>query len=172
MISAIPTTYKGIRFRSRLEATWATFFDLVGWSWEYEPIDLKGYIPDFILTFTKPILVEVKPALYLKELKSNQQKIDENGWEHEALLVGACLFNANWSGSCLGLLKEKLSPDDWDWSGAIFQKCGKCKKFSFFHEEWTFNCRVNNCYEGDHYIYPVSADDFWTKAKNSVQWKR
>ena len=31
-IKAIPTTYAGVRFRSRLEARWAAFFDLCGWS--------------------------------------------------------------------------------------------------------------------------------------------
>lgn len=44
---AIPTYYQGIRFRSRLEATWAAFFDQAGWEWKYEPIDLDGWIPDF-----------------------------------------------------------------------------------------------------------------------------
>ena len=34
----IPTLYGGVRFRSRLEARWAAFFfDVAGWSWEYEP---------------------------------------------------------------------------------------------------------------------------------------
>src|SRR5690554_4428220 len=45
----IETTYKGINFRSRLEAKWAAFFDLLGWKWEYEPVDLNGWIPDFQL---------------------------------------------------------------------------------------------------------------------------
>lgn len=40
---------KGIQFRSRLEARWAYIFDSMGWIWEYEPIDLNGYIPDFIV---------------------------------------------------------------------------------------------------------------------------
>lgn len=47
--AAIPTMYAGVQFRSRLEARWAAFFDLVGWKWEYEPFDLEGYIPDFRL---------------------------------------------------------------------------------------------------------------------------
>ncbi len=43
----IPTKYNGVQFRSRLEATYAAFFDLVGWRWDYEPVDLDGWIPDF-----------------------------------------------------------------------------------------------------------------------------
>ncbi|MEN2464926.1 hypothetical protein [Ornithinibacillus sp. JPR2-1] len=36
-IKAIETIYKGYRFRSRLEARWAVFFDSLGIKWEYEP---------------------------------------------------------------------------------------------------------------------------------------
>ena len=54
MIRAIPTEYKGYRFRSRLEARWAVFFDACGVEWEYEPegYDLGDglyYLPDFLL---------------------------------------------------------------------------------------------------------------------------
>jgi hypothetical protein len=50
-IKAIETRYKGYRFRSRLEARWAVFFDALGLSWEYEPegfeTDAGWYLPDF-----------------------------------------------------------------------------------------------------------------------------
>jgi len=50
-VKAIETKYKGYRFRSRLEARWAVFFDACGYKWEYEPegFDLDGsyYLPDF-----------------------------------------------------------------------------------------------------------------------------
>ena len=50
----IQTAYKGYRFRSRLEARWAVFFDACGVDWEYEPegYDLGDgllYLPDFLL---------------------------------------------------------------------------------------------------------------------------
>src|SRR5262249_22455242 len=66
--NAIPTTYKSVNFRSRLEAKWAAMFDLLKWEWHYEPIDLNGWIPDFLLTKTsfensKPCLVECKPIV-------------------------------------------------------------------------------------------------------------
>lgn len=53
-IKPIETVYKGYRFRSRLEARWAVFFDACGVDWEYEPegYDLGGglyYLPDFLL---------------------------------------------------------------------------------------------------------------------------
>ena len=36
MIKAIETSYKGYRFRSRLEARWGVFFDALDIKWEYE----------------------------------------------------------------------------------------------------------------------------------------
>lgn len=48
-IRAIETEYRGCLFRSRLEARWAAFFDLAGIGWDYEPMDLAGWSPDFLL---------------------------------------------------------------------------------------------------------------------------
>ena len=52
MIKAIETSYKGYRFRSRLEARWAVFFDAAGFDWSYETEGFKltsgeWYLPDF-----------------------------------------------------------------------------------------------------------------------------
>ncbi|MCU0392675.1 MAG: hypothetical protein MUE81_16310 [Thermoflexibacter sp.] len=60
-IKSIPTHYKGRLYRSRLEARWAAFFDLAEWKTEYEPIDLSGWSPDFLIDEAMPILAEVKP---------------------------------------------------------------------------------------------------------------
>ena len=51
-IKPIETVYKGCRFRSRLEARWAVFFDALGVEWEYEPEGFelpsgRRYLPDF-----------------------------------------------------------------------------------------------------------------------------
>lgn len=63
-IRAIETHYKGYRFRSRLEARWAVFFDALGISWEYEAegfVTSAGpYLPDFRLFGS--LYVEIKPA--------------------------------------------------------------------------------------------------------------
>jgi len=62
-IKAIETRYKGYRFRSRLEARWAVFFDTLGieWRYEVEGFDVNGrpYLPDFFLP-ALGIYVEVK----------------------------------------------------------------------------------------------------------------
>ena len=53
-IKPIETRYKGYRFRSRLEARWAVFFDALGVKWQYEKEgydlgDAGWYLPDFWL---------------------------------------------------------------------------------------------------------------------------
>lgn len=65
---AKPTRYNGQYFRSKLEATWAAFFDRVVEQWEYEPEDAKsmffGWRPDFkIWVHQTPVYCEVKPLL-------------------------------------------------------------------------------------------------------------
>ncbi len=64
-IPAKPTTYNGTRFRSRLEARWAVFFDELGIYYEYEPgqftLDKQLYTPDFYLPQIDRF-VEIKPT--------------------------------------------------------------------------------------------------------------
>ncbi|SRR6266581_1890630 len=65
-IKAIETVYNGYRFRSRLEARWAVFFDTLGIEYRYEPegFDLDGiwYLPDFFL-LKQECWFEVKPDI-------------------------------------------------------------------------------------------------------------
>ncbi len=65
-ISAIETIYNGWRFRSRLEARWALFFDELEIRYWYETegyrlADGTCYLPDFYLPQVD-MLAEVKPA--------------------------------------------------------------------------------------------------------------
>lgn len=51
-MQAIETYYNGYKFRSRLEARWAVFFDALGVEYEYEPEGFtlnsgRKYLPDF-----------------------------------------------------------------------------------------------------------------------------
>lgn len=68
MIKAIETQWKGYRFRSRLEARWAVFFEALGLKWEYEPEGFHTsegpYLPDFRVMTPQgnPIWYEVKPS--------------------------------------------------------------------------------------------------------------
>lgn len=67
-IKAIETEYAGCRFRSRLEARWAKFFDALKIQWEYEPegfeTSVGRYLPDFRIQVpddSYPYWFEVKP---------------------------------------------------------------------------------------------------------------
>jgi hypothetical protein len=67
-IAPIQTTYKGYRFRSRLEARWAVFFTALGLTWEYEPEGFvlpsgQHYLPDFRVYMDGTInWFEIKPG--------------------------------------------------------------------------------------------------------------
>jgi len=93
----IETRYAGCRFRSRLEARWACFFDTLGIAWEYEPQgylvgpDARPYLPDFWLPGEK----------VWAEVKGSQDQLDI------ALLVDAA-FPEN------GLPASGRSTDDFD----------------------------------------------------------
>lgn len=64
----VPTRYKNVQMRSRLEARWAAFFDAIGIAWRYEPELFKlksgSYCPDFRLQWPSghAIWAEVKPT--------------------------------------------------------------------------------------------------------------
>lgn len=91
----IPTVYAGIQFRSRLEARWAAFFDQCGWRWEYEPFDLPGWIPDFMLEGR--VAVEVKPftrpAEWFGQWVDIWKAFDESGSFYETALLGTSPFD-------------------------------------------------------------------------------
>lgn len=90
-ITAIETRYAGCRFRSRLEARWAVFFDHLGLKWEYEPqgyvVNGKPYLPDFLL----PDLgtsVEVKGDPERLDLALLADAMDAQDWAF-TLILGA-----------------------------------------------------------------------------------
>lgn len=194
----IPTEYNGIRFRSRLEARWAAFFDGVGWPWQYEPFDLDGYIPDFVLPVgwggePHPILVEVKPAIYVGELPRHAPKIVASGWQHDALIVGASLFEQIESGHhILGVIVDAPT-------GAISVArsflCEMCHRHSFAafdHLVVTDDgvrargpggsqpCRLcddtGTVLAGGHFVEDgeqraMSIEEAWSTAGNATQWR-
>lgn len=114
VIKAIETNYKGCRFRSRLEARWAVFFDALGVEWQYEKEgfefeDGTRYLPDFWIP-SHNMWVEVKGSL--KNMPKNEmEKIvklyrKEKEIGHELVIVseipygkGVELDNFLWNGS-------------------------------------------------------------------------
>ena len=118
--NGIPTDYDGIRFRSRLEARWAAFFNAIGWKWTYEPFDCDGWIPDFLL-HTKPLptLVEIKPDVAIEQLHRHVAKLERALGEdarYEVLLLGCTPFpfgdtNMN-DHKAVGLLGAETQDED------------------------------------------------------------
>jgi hypothetical protein len=100
-IKAIETVYRGYRFRSRLEARYAVFFDVLGVRWEYEPqgFDLGPagwYLPDFWLPDLR-MWAEVK-AEALDEQELAKARALANGTNAEVLqLVGTPTFKVYWA---------------------------------------------------------------------------
>lgn len=183
-IPSIPTTYNGTHFRSRLEARWASFFDLIGWTWQYEPIDLDGYIPDFVLEGVQPILVEVKPALSLAALELHTKKIESSGWEGEALLLGTRPYESNeFDCAGLGLLGERLTQEsdgEYAWAGTVLAQEPRGERWDFCSDLLSFNGRMYGEYDGN----PVWLEDFpdpetvikvralWSRAGNATRWMK
>lgn len=197
-IPAIPTEYNGIRFRSRLEAKWACFFDLLGWKWAYEPIDLAGYIPDFIITVVSPdpsrdigtkILVEVKPetdedAIGVGILK----KIRNSGWSDSILCVGASIFRHRDNGVAIGFFDL---PKIFDVGFPVkVGLCICCQQFVLaevsdndpeddpgqLDSHWCFfcNCATHNdaAHKGHFLRMTSTVERLWAVASNQTQWKK
>jgi hypothetical protein len=94
MLKPIETYYNGYRFRSRLEARWAVFFDKlwVEYAYETEGFDLNGnwYLPDFKIS---DAWIEVKgPPPNSRELYLAEQLAlnDEN--ENRVFIVSGDIW--------------------------------------------------------------------------------
>lgn len=97
-IKPIETQYKGYRFRSRLEARWAVFFDALGIEWQYEPegYDLGEagwYLPDFWLPIQHHLY---SPAGYWVEIKGEISQGDlSTAWHKLHALTKATMHNGH-----------------------------------------------------------------------------
>jgi len=143
-IEAIPTIYKEIRFRSKLEASYAKTMDEYRIEWSYEVIgyDLNGirYLPDFWLpkinTFLEvkgPLIPGAEKAVALAEAVNNP-----DFWNPKTLVV-----IGDESGNII------LASDG---SPALFAQCEKCNKYWFMPLELSYICRNCGAWDGDHYI--------------------
>jgi len=181
-IKAHPTMYNGIQFRSRLEAKWATFFDLINWKWQYEPCDFNGWIPDFALYGHKQtVYVEVKPTvIFLPDIAS---KIDASGCNNEVLLIGETCPIPNSSTMCgddvqLGWLRticeRQDGLNDFSWHECEFA-CYDGVSIGFAEPSQAWYCRIyGTC--GKYYKFNEVVEDtvsnHWAAACNSSQWRR
>jgi hypothetical protein len=183
--AAHPTLYGGTQFRSRLEARWAAFFDLIGWRREYEPFDLQGWVPDFTLSGAgnNPVLVEVKPFILptvTDEVKAVQEKISRalNGSDWEALLLGVYPFQENGILYC-GLFGEAGFSLNSNESCLFWQKAAftgtEREGFGITPEEGAWidrirgeRCKLPGC--GDEREEQPYLQQLWAEAGNVTRW--
>ena len=81
------TEYAGTTFRSQLEARWAAYFDRRGIEWQYEPVRLSGWTPDFRLVLDGgEAYAEVKPV---SEFPMDvAQRVLGAGWTGDIVILG------------------------------------------------------------------------------------
>lgn len=150
MIKAIETIYNGYRFRSRLEARWAVFFDemRVKYRYETEGFDLGeiNYLPDFYLPEQK-LWLEVKPEKPSKR-ELNKAQLLKSRVDHDVtvgILHGEpwVIFDSDFPSSiietsyCLMLLDAWV--DNSDNVNCLFSECRRCGKF-LYYETITSHC--------------------------------
>ena len=98
-IKPIETVYNGYRFRSRLEARWAVFFDALGIKYEYEPEgfeldDGHHYLPDFYLPAMETY-VEIKPEDAFEIEMTDDGVLFQEGFAKYAYAADAITRNMN-----------------------------------------------------------------------------
>ncbi len=169
-IKAIPTMYNEVQFRSRLEATWAAFFDLCEWEWDYEPIDLNGWIPDFILHGNDDVYIEVKPYKEAEEWNDVIDKIFNTGIEEQILLLGVSPFYFDDTYE-LSIGWTILDPLDY-LSSAIFFYIKDIRKYDFSESSTFYDDRTGIMYNCNCFYHNSDPMPLWKKAKNITQWKK
>ncbi|BAZ18733.1 hypothetical protein NIES4071_106180 (plasmid) [Calothrix sp. NIES-4071] len=125
---ARPTKFKGQYFRSKLEATWAAFFEQVMEGWEYEPSDaldhFLGWRPDFqIWIHNEPIYCEVKPLwlgtlpdwLKTKICDAESARIGQRNNSVKVAILGNAVPIGIEGRPSLGYISLKRQNNDRDW---------------------------------------------------------
>ena len=184
MSTAIQTKYKGIEYRSRLEARWASFMESIKWDFTYEPFDGKGYIPDFIIHGNMPLFIEVKPATTMQEYMEPCDKITNGlaAFSHDVLIVGATPFVEYLHGA-YGEIGGGLLGEFWDgadgltgrdWAGGGWHRCTICNLISVHHEIHSYASRICGHYDGGGNLAepPITQmKTLWADACNDVKWR-
>lgn len=146
-IKAIETVYNGYKFRSRLEARWAVFFDAAGIKYEYEPqgfelSDGTKYLPDFYLPEMHQFF-ECKGVMTDKDEHKIEQFIADSNKPvvigYDGLTFVAC--NDWWDD-----IKELDNG-----CGSILARCTKCNKLYFLGLGGSYTCTCCGHYDGDHF---------------------
>lgn len=149
-IKAIETLYKGYKFRSRLEARWAVFFDKmrIRWFYEHEGYETSTgyYLPDFWLPDTwlresrKGVLFEVKPEGF----GNTHPQLEEVARKLDCGAILACSFHPFGGND-----DEKLTQIApwWDEPMTLYQ-CKRCRVIKFAYPVGS-QMECDNCNQED-----------------------
>lgn len=194
-IAAIPTTYRGHAFRSRLEAKWAALFDLIGWKWTYEPFDTGGWIPDFLISGDTPFLVEVGPCVTAAEYIAKGSKAraayppvetlygepGDGVWlsvpERWTLVVGADATYAEprWLGTAAGAwATSNYGHADGHDSFSFWHWCKPCNAIRVESQAWDTTYAPCGHYispDDDSYWIRPDLTELWGEAGAATQWQ-
>lgn len=174
-MKGIPTVYAGTRFRSRLEARWAYMFDALGWQWEYEPFDLPGWIPDFIVMGGREFLVEIKPCTSLCELGTVACNTPND--HRDVVCFGCSAFphgSDEWNPWPAGVL---IQPSRNSWVTVEWCICCECDRVALYHGterdgDWDYG--LSPCgHDSANHVFGVydTAAAAWARAANATQWR-
>lgn len=169
-IAAIPTTYNGRRYRSRLEARWAAFFDLLKWNVEYEPCDLGTWSPDFAIWGAysdSPVLVEVKPidTWHRETARKMADAVYEAG--NHVLLVGVQPDRMGNTSCAIGWLGQ-TGVYEANWTEGLLGS-GRDGRPDFVPNSDEF-CKEGLIWQTGEDFAPETFSSLWTEAANIVQW--
>lgn len=154
-IKAIPTKYKGVTFRSKMESLFAKWCDEYKQKWLYEPegfvLNGECYLPDFYLPNSK-MIVEIKPAFFDKETRKMDIILHSEDFNKFTLAVIEMTSN-------LSLLKytstNYLDPFGekrvWEREILWFGFCNKCGAFGVCGQG-SWKCNGCGFYDGDNTI--------------------
>lgn len=160
-LKALETRYAGCRFRSRLEARWAVFFDELHIQWEYEPqgflVDGTPYLPDFWLP-RQNVYYEVKPNVLLSDYRKRLELLAQFGKRRVVLAAGQIPRPDSRtivdfiSGEYVPeFFMEVFDPEGWD-CGYAWCMCDQCGYVDVqFEGKAHRNC---GCYLDDNGEYP------------------
>jgi hypothetical protein len=138
----IPTTYRGVNFRSRLEARIANYFDKHSIRWEYEKkavilSDGRELWPDFYLPELKT-WVEVKGVITDFDIRDFTEFAKE--FHIEVMLIS--MDRSLWFSGDMNLTGAGGGADD-----CVTHRCSRCGKIFFCGNCDGYNCR--NCGNND-----------------------
>jgi len=143
-----PTRYSGVMFRSRLEATYAKWFDKIGIAWSYEPEGYMlgnghGYLPDFWLP-DQGAWFECKGVMLPVDEAKIVQLAIESGCD---VFVGTTIRGGDLRIGAVDMYND--GGHEVGYATMIAAKCGKCNRVWLMQDWGNWECRCCGYYCGN-----------------------